>query len=87
MDKVLVFETLLNKFEIEEMKDYCTDMIKEIPDYIFVIPSSTSLKYHNKTQCQPHGQILHMLMFGEVMNYILDLEYVKEKTNERQEIV
>lgn len=84
MDKVLVFETLLNKFEIEEMKDYCTDMIKEIPDYIFVIPSSTSLKYHNKTQCQPHGQILHMLMFGEVMNYILDLEYVKEKTNERQ---
>lgn len=84
MDKVLVFETLLNKFETEEMKDYCTDMIKEIPDYIFVIPSSTSLKYHNKTQCQPHGQILHMLMFGEVMNYILDLEYVKEKTNERQ---
>ena len=84
MDKVLVFETLLNKFETEEMKDYCTDMIKEIPDYIFVIPSSTSFKYHNKTQCQPHGQILHMLMFGEVMNYILDLEYVKEKTNERQ---
>lgn len=84
MDKVLVFKTLLNKFETEEMKDYCTDMIKEIPDYIFVIPSSTSFKYHNKTQCQPHGQILHMLMFGEVMNYILDLEYVKEKTNERQ---
>ena len=84
MDKVLVFKTLLNKFETEEMKDYCTDMIKEIPDYIFVIPSSTSFKYHNKTQCQPNGQILHMLMFGEVMNYILDLEYVKEKTNERQ---
>lgn len=84
MDKVLVFETLLNKFETEEMKDYCTDMIKEIPDYIFVIPSSTSFKYHNKTQCQPHGQILHMLMFGEVMNYILDLEYVKENTNEKQ---
>ena len=84
MDKVLVFETLLNKFETEEMKDYCTDMIKEIPDYIFTIPSSTSFKYHNKTQCQPHGQILHMLMFGEVMNYILDLEYVKEKTNKKQ---
>ena len=60
MDKVLVFETLLNKFETEEMKDYCTDMIKEIPDYIFTIPSSTSFKYHNKTQCQPHGQILHI---------------------------
>ena len=28
MDKVLVFETLLNKFETEAMKDYCTDMIQ-----------------------------------------------------------
>ena len=84
MNKIKVFENLLNKFETEEIKNYCTDMIKEIPDYIFTIPSSTSFKYHNKTQCQPHGQIFHILMFAEVMNYILGLEYVKEKTNERQ---
>ena len=75
MDKIKVFENLLNKFETEEIKSYCTDMIKEIPDYIFTIPSSTSFKYHNKTQCQPHGQIFHILMFAEVMNYILGLEY------------
>jgi hypothetical protein len=79
MDKVKVFETLLNKFETDEMREYCKDMIKEIPDYIFTIPSSTSLKWHNKTQCQPHGQIFHILMFGEIMNYILGLEYVLEK--------
>ena len=84
MDKVKVFEELLNKFETDEIREYCTDMIKEIPDYIFTIPSSTSFKYHNKTQCQPHGQIFHILMFAEVMNYVLGLEYVKEKTNERQ---
>ena len=84
MDKVKVFEGLLNKFETDELRDYCADMIKEIPDYIFTIPSSTSFKYHNKTQCQPHGQIFHILMFAEVMNYVLELEYVKEKTNERQ---
>ena len=84
MDKVKVFEGLLNKFETDEIRNYCTDMIKEIPDYIFTIPSSTSFKYHNKTQCQPHGQIFHILMFAEVMNYVFGLEYVKEKTNERQ---
>lgn len=84
MDKVKVFEGLLNKFETDEIRDYCADMIKEIPDYIFTIPSSTSFEYHNKTQCQPHGQIFHILMFAEVMNYVLGLEYVKEKTNERQ---
>lgn len=84
MDKVKVFKELLNKFETDEIREYCADMIKEIPDYIFTIPSSTSFKYHNKTQCQPHGQIFHILMFAEVMNYVLGLEYVKEKTNERQ---
>lgn len=84
MDKVKVFGGLLNKFETDEIRDYCADMIKEIPDYIFTIPSSTSFKYHNKTQCQPHGQIFHILMFAEVMNYVLGLEYVKEKINERQ---
>lgn len=84
MNKVKVFGGLLNKFETDEIRDYCADMIKEIPDYIFTIPSSTSFKYHNKTQCQPHGQIFHILMFAEVMNYVLGLEYVKEKTNERQ---
>lgn len=84
MDKVKVFGGLLNKFETDEIRDYCADMIKEIPDYIFTIPSSTSFKYHNKTQCQPHGQIFHILMFAEVMNYVLGLEYVKEKPNERQ---
>lgn len=84
MDKVIVFDELLSKFETEEMKRYCIDMIKEIPDYIFEIPSSTSLKYHNKTQCQPHGQVYHILMFGEIMNYILELDYVKNKTDEKQ---
>lgn len=84
MDKVKVFESLLSKFETDEIRNYCADMIKKIPDYIFTIPSSTSFKYHNKTQCQQHGQIFHILMFAEVMNYVLGLEYVKEKTTERQ---
>lgn len=84
MNKIKIFEGLLNKFETDEIRDYCADMIKEIPDYIFTIPSSTSFKYHNKTQCQPHGQIFHILMFAEIMNYVLELEYVKERTNERQ---
>lgn len=79
MDKIKVFETLLSEFETDEMRDYCKDMIEKIPDYIFTIPSSTSLKYHNKTQCQPHGQIFHILMFGEIMNYILGLEYIQNK--------
>ena len=62
MDKIKVFESFLSSFETDEIKEYCKDMIMRISDNIFIMPSSTSLKFHNKTQCQPHGQIFHILM-------------------------
>lgn len=77
--KIAVFQPLLDKFETEQMRLYCTDMIKQIPDYIFDMPSSTSGKYHNKTQCLPHGQIYHIIMFAEILNYRLVLKCNQEK--------
>lgn len=79
MSKVDVFGSVLESFENENMKLYCIDMIKLMPDYNFTMPSSTTLKYHNATQCQPGGQSYHVIMVATIMNYILSLEYVKEK--------
>lgn len=81
MDKKAVFKELLDRFETEEIRLYCEDMIENIPDYIFTMPSSTSGKFHNATQCQPHGQIYHIIMFGAIMNYRLALKCNKEKFN------
>ena len=47
--KIAVFKKLLDEFETDEMRLYCEDMIRQIPDYIFEMPSSTTGKYHNKT--------------------------------------
>ena len=79
MNKTAVFKELLDKFETEEVRFYCEDMIENIPDYIFTMPSSTSGKFHNATQCKPHGQIYHIIMFGAIMNYRLALKCNKEK--------
>lgn len=78
-EKISVFQPYLDKFETDKMRMYCTDMIAQIPDYIFTMPSSTSGKYHNATQCQPHGQIYHIIMFAEIMNYRLALKGNQEK--------
>lgn len=77
-DKQKVFSLLAENFEIDEMKAYFMDMVAEIPDYIFTMPSSTSLKYHNKTQCQTFGQIYHIYMFAKILEYRLNLEWNKE---------
>ena len=81
MNKKAVFKELLNQFETEEIRLYCEDMIEHIPDYIFTMPSSTSGKFHNATQCKRHGQIYHIIMFGAIMNYRLALKCNKEKFN------
>ena len=79
MNKKAVFKELLDKFETEEVRLYCEDMIENIPDYIFTMPSSTSGKFHNATQCKQHGQIYHIIMFGAIMNYRLALKCNKAK--------
>ena len=79
MSKVDVFRSVLESFENESMRLYCIDMIKLMPDYNFTMPSSTTLKYHNATQCRPGGQSYHVIMVATIMNYILSLEYTKEK--------
>ena len=83
--KIAVFQPLLDKFETEAMRLYCADMIKLIPEYIFFMPSSTSGKFHNTTQCQAHGQIYHILMFAEILNYLLSLKHNKEKFKAAQQ--
>ena len=79
MNKSDVFSNFLDSFETSELKLYCKDMIEISPDYIWEIPASTSFKYHNATQCQPGGQLYHILMACEIMNYVLELEYVQNK--------
>lgn len=79
MEKKAVFKELLDKFETEEMRLYCEDMIEQIPDYFFTMPSSTSGKFHTATQCKPHGQVYHVIMFGTIMNYLLSLKCNMEK--------
>lgn len=80
-DKQLVFEPHLKDFETESIAEYFKDMIAEIPDYIFTMPSSTSGRYHNKTQCERFGQIYHEYMFASILNHRLRLKGNREKYN------
>lgn len=81
MNKRAVFKELLDKFETEDMRLYCEDMIEQIPDYIFTMPSSTSIRFHNATQCKPHGQVYHIVMFGKIMNYLWNSNAIRKSSH------
>ena len=85
MDKKRICKLLTAQFETEEFKNYFMDMVEHIPDYIFEMPSSTSGKYHNKTQCQRFGQLYHIFMFQSIIESRLRLKGNKERYPTPQE--
>lgn len=78
-NKVKIFEPILGYFETESIKKWITDMIKQIPDYIFVIPSSSTGKYHNASQCETFGQLYHVFMQSEICEHRLTLKWWQDK--------
>lgn len=85
MKKAKICKLLTAQFETEEFKNYFMDMIEHIPDYVFEMPSSTSGKYHNETQCQRFGQLYHVFMFQSILEHRLRLKGNKERYPSPQE--
>lgn len=79
INKRQIFELLTTSFETQKFRDYFLDMVDHIPDYILTMPSSTSGKYHNASQCQPHGQLYHIFMFQSILESLLRLKGNKER--------
>lgn len=85
MNKRKICELLTDRFETDLFKEYFLDMAEHIPDYIFFIPSSTSGKYHNATQCQAHGQLYHVFMFQSILEHLLRLKGNRERFSTPEE--
>ena len=76
-----IFSEELNQIETDQMRWYVREMLETAPAYIAVIPASTSGKYHSAQQCETGGQVVHIKLACAIMNYILELEYVKKLTS------
>lgn len=73
--KLAVFQPMFEKFETEEILEYFKEIVTKVPTSIFYKPASSSGKYHNKQQTGKYGQLIHIYMFFDILNMLLDLEY------------
>ena len=80
--KIKVFEPMFDFFETEEILNYFKEAIVRIPSAIFYKPASSSGKYHNSQQIERYGQLIHIYMFFDILNILLDLEYNRNKFND-----
>ena len=77
--KVAVFEPMFEKFENGYILEFFKEIVQFIPDAIFYKPASSSGKYHNRQQVGDYGQLIHIYMFSDILNMLLDLEYNQKK--------
>lgn len=80
--KTKIFEPMFEKFETEEILEYFKEALTRVPPAIFYKPASSSGKYHNSQQTGKYGQLIHIYMFFDILNMLLDLEYNRNKFND-----
>lgn len=74
-----IFEPMFKNFETEEILEYFKEVVTKIPNGIFYKSASSSGKYHNSQQIGDYGQLIHIYMFSDILNMLLDLEYNNNK--------
>ena len=77
--KLSLFKEALDKFETEEVKVFCSELIELMPENSIISSSSSTGKYHNAHQCKIFGNLYHTLMLCEIGNYLLELEHNQER--------
>jgi hypothetical protein len=58
-EKLAIFETELSYIENEDIRKFTGMAIRELPDYFFKIPASTSRKYHPEFAAGEGGLVRH----------------------------
>lgn len=74
MNKIDTFTTELNFIQNEKIKNITKDLIGKLPDYFFVVPASSTGKYHPKYALGEGGLVRHTKAAVRIANDLLNLE-------------
>lgn len=63
-----------NNIKEKDIMEFALYVLQRIPDYFFIIPASSSGKYHPKSDLGRGGLVRHTLNVLKVLNYIMEIE-------------
>lgn len=73
-EKIQVFDFELSLIQNNDIKHFTKNVISQLPDYFFVIPASTSGKYHPKFALGEGGLVRHTKAAVRIAKELLRLE-------------
>jgi hypothetical protein len=83
-EKVLTFKNELKWIKNKEIQKFVVNIISELPDYFFIVPASSTGKYHPTYSLGEGGLVRHTKSAVLIAKTLLDLEQYKDKYTEKQ---
>lgn len=71
--------TLIDSLENQSMKDFAVKILQDLPEYWWIVPASSSGKYHPLYVCGEHGLFLHSYAVGQFAVWSMGLEQYQNK--------
>ena len=79
LEKYQLFERQINYIENERLKQFAEYAIKKVPDYFFVIPASSTGKFHPQYALGEHGLLRHVKAAVNIANDLLHRTIMYDK--------
>ena len=80
-----IFDEVLETFENEDIKEFANKCLDTIPDYIYEVPASSTLRYHPAYACEtPLGLAKHTVALCRFLNHMFEVESIGCQFNSRE---
>ncbi len=87
MDKLEIFKTELNYIKNPKIKKFTEEVLKQVPDYFWVMSSSTTNKYHPSFSVGEGGLVNHVKAAVRIAVDILSLEMMNKYSDDEKDII
>ena len=83
-DKAKIFDSLLDTFENEDIKNFAKECIETVPTYFYLVGASSTGKYHPAYALGELGLARHTCALVRFLNHILSIDCYKNDFTSRE---
>ena len=82
--RINLVQPVLNTFENEDIRNFATVLLEDMPDYIWHVGASSTGKYHPAYSLGEMGLMRHQVAVVRFLNFFLELEQYNSKLTSRE---
>lgn len=63
----------INTIPVDDIKEFGLKLLEDVPEYFFIVPASSSGKYHSKIDLGDGGLVRHSIAVKRMLGHILEV--------------